>query len=306
MLRALLINLSENKSLRRFAEHSPAGRKLSRRFVAGLTVEDMIAAVEEMNGRGIHVSIDRLGESVTSCEEAIASANYYHQLLDEIDRRKLDANVSLKLTQMGLDQNPEQTLHLVGELVQHAVRIKNFIRVDMEGSAYTQRTIDMTRELHRQPGAAGFVGTVLQAYMRRTLEDAKLLASEGIRIRLCKGAYLEPEDAAFSKKAEVDANYLQVAKLLLKSGTFHGMATHDEPIINELAAWAKAESIPPASFEFQMLYGVRRDLQEKLVRDGWGVRVYIPFGSEWYPYFMRRLAERPANVWFIVKNALRR
>jgi proline dehydrogenase len=149
------------------------------------------------------------------------------------------------------------------------------------------------------------VGTVLQAYMRRTLEDARLLVSEGIRIRLCKGAYLEPEEIAFRKMPEVDANYIRVARLLLKSGTFHGIATHDEPIINELTAWAKSESISPASFEFQMLYGIRRDLQEKLVRDGWGGRVYIPFGSEWYPYFMRRLAERPANLWFIVKNALR-
>ncbi|MGA2990347.1 MAG: proline dehydrogenase family protein [Candidatus Korobacteraceae bacterium] len=278
---------------------------MSRRFVAGLTIEDMIAAVEEMNRRGIRVSIDHLGENVTSCEEAVASANYYHQLLEEIDRRKLDSNVSLKLTQMGLDQNPELASRLVGELVQHAVQINNFIRIDMEGSAYTQRTLDMTRELHRLPGAADHVGTVLQAYMRRALEDARLLVSEGIRIRLCKGAYLEPEEIAFRKMPEVDANYIRVARLLLKSGTFHGIATHDEPIINELTAWAKSESISPASFEFQMLYGIRRDLQEKLVRDGWGGRVYRPFGSEWYPYFMRRLAERPANLWFIVKNALR-
>jgi proline dehydrogenase len=163
----------------------------------------------------------------------------------------------------------------------------------------------MTRELHRLPGAAGHVGTVLQAYMRRTAEDAKLLVLEGIRIRLCKGAYLEPAEVAFQKKPEVDINYRQVAKLLLKSGIFHGVATHDEAIINDIVAWARAESISPASFEFQMLYGIRRDLQEKLVREGWGVRVYIPFGSEWYPYFMRRLAERPANLWFIAKNVLR-
>jgi proline dehydrogenase len=279
---------------------------MSRRFVAGTTLEELIVAVEEMNRRGIRVSIDHLGENVTSCEEATASANYYHQMLDEIARRKLDSNVSLKLTQMGLDQDPQLACRLVGELVQHAVQIRNFVRIDMEGSAYTQRTLDITRELHRLPGTAGYVGTVLQAYMRRTFDDAKLLVSEGIRIRLCKGAYLEPETVAFRQKPEVDANYLRVAKLLLKSGTFHGMATHDEAIINELTAWARAESVSPASFEFQMLYGVRRDLQENLVRDGWGVRVYIPFGSEWYPYFMRRLAERPANVWFIVKNALRR
>jgi proline dehydrogenase len=305
MFKPFLLYLSEKRWLRRLAEHSPLGRKMSSRFVAGLAVDDLIVAVEEMNRRGIRVSIDHLGENVTSCQEAIASANYYHRLLEEIAGRRLDSNVSLKLTQMGLDQNPELAYRLVGELVQHAVQIDNFIRIDMEGSAYTQRTLDITRQLHRLPGVAGHVGTVLQAYMRRTREDASRLVAEGIRIRLCKGAYLEPQEIAFRKKSEVDANYRQVARLLLKSGIFHGLATHDEAIISDIAAWARAESISPDSFEFQMLYGIRRDLQEKLAGEGWGVRVYIPFGTEWYPYFMRRLAERPANLWFIVKNALR-
>ena len=306
MLKALLINLSEKQSLRHFAEHSPLGRKLSRRFVAGLTIDELIVAVEEMNRRGIRVSIDHLGENVTSREEAVATADGYHQLLDEIDRRKLDSNVSLKLTQMGLDQDPDLTCRLMAELLEHAVRINNFLRIDMEGSAYTDRTLQITRELHRRPGATGHVGTVLQAYLRRTFEDARLLISEGVRIRLCKGAYLEPEQIAFRAKSEVDDNYRRLVRLLLKSGTFHGLATHDEAIIDDTIAWARAEGIGSSCFEFQMLYGIRRDLQEKLVDEGWGVRVYIPFGTEWYPYFMRRLAERPANLWFIVKNALRR
>jgi proline dehydrogenase len=235
----------------------------------------------------------------------VATVDGYHQLLDEIDRRKLDANVSLKLTQMGLDQDQELACRLVGELVEHATRINNFIRIDMEGTTYTDRTLQITRTLHRRPGASGRVGTVLQAYLRRTCDDAQQLVSEGVRIRLCKGAYLEPPEVAFRTKSEVDANYRRLARLLMKSGIFHGIATHDEAIINDLTAWARNESIAPSSFEFQMLYGIRRDLQEKLVRQGWGVRVYIPFGTEWYPYFMRRLAERPANVWFIVKNVLR-
>jgi proline dehydrogenase len=235
----------------------------------------------------------------------VASARLYHQLLDEIERRQLDVNVSLKLTHMGLDVDEKLARQVVAELVEHAARIQNFIRVDMEGSAYTQRTLDFVRELHRQPGCAGRVGTVLQAYMHRTMDDAKLLVSEGIRIRLCKGAYQEPPEIAFQPKPEVDANYVRVAKYLLKSGVFHGLATHDQAIITEIKHWVKAEGIAPGAFEFQMLHGIRRDLQEQLAREGWGMRVYIPFGTEWYPYLMRRLAERPANVWFIAKNLLR-
>jgi proline dehydrogenase len=305
MLRALFIGLSENQSLRHFAERSPLGLKMSRRFVAGTTIEELIQAAETVNRLGIRASVDNLGENVTTREEAVASARLYHQLLDEIERRQLDVNVSLKLTHMGLDVDEKLARQVVAELVEHAARIQNFIRVDMEGSAYTQRTLDFVRELHRQPGCAGRVGTVLQAYMHRTMDDAKLLVSEGIRIRLCKGAYQEPPEIAFQPKPEVDANYVRVAKYLLKSGVFHGLATHDQAIITEIKHWVKAEGIAPGAFEFQMLHGIRRDLQEQLAREGWGMRVYIPFGTEWYPYLMRRLAERPANVWFITKNLLR-
>lgn len=278
---------------------------MSRRFVAGTTVDELLDAARQMNDLGIRVSVDNLGENVTNVEEALHSEKLYHQLLDEIDKRKLDANVSLKLTHMGLDVDPELAYRIVSDLLEHAIAINNFIRIDMEGSAYTQRTIDFTRELHRRPGAANHVGTVLQSYMRRTEADAKLLCSEGIRIRLCKGAYREPPEVAFQPKAEVDANYIKVAQYLIKSGIFHGLATHDERIITEIKHWAGSNDIRQSAFEFQMLHGIRRDLQTQLVKEGWGVRVYIPFGTEWYPYLMRRLAERPANVLFIAKNILR-
>ncbi len=307
MLRALFISLSESRSLRSIAEKSAVGQRLSSRFVAGIQVADAIRVASELNKKGITVSVDNLGENVTNVEEARASAQLYHQLLDQIAANNLEANVSLKLTHMGLDVDEQLARDLVTGLVQKAASLAppNFIRVDMEGSPYTQRTLDFVHELHRMPGHAGRVGTVIQSYMLRAEADVGKLLSERIRIRLCKGAYKEPPEIAFQKKADVDANYIKLMKILLKSGVYHGLATHDENIINETKAFATRENIPRDAFEFQMLHGIRRDLQQGLVRDGWGMRVYIPFGTEWYPYFMRRLAERPANVFFIVKNMLR-
>jgi proline dehydrogenase len=304
MLRALFIALSENKPLRHFAESSPIGKKMSHRFVAGESVDDLVQAAIAVNKLGIRVTVDNLGENVTSRDEALHSRDLYHQLLDEIDRLKLDANVSLKLTHMGLDVDEKLARDIVNDLLDHAVAINNFIRIDMEGSPYTQKTLDFTRELHQRPEVKGKVGTVLQSYLYRTEDDAKTLCSEGIRIRLCKGAYREPASIAFQDKKDVDANYVKVAKLIIQSGVFHGLATHDEKIIEEIKAWAVKEGISKSAFEFQMLHGIRRDLQENLAKEGWGVRVYVPFGTEWYPYFMRRLAERPANAWFIAKNML--
>jgi proline dehydrogenase len=227
-------------------------------------------------------------------------------MLDELVARKLNANVSMKLTHMGLDLDEALARRIAGELVAHAARIDNFVRVDMEGSPYTQKTLDVVRELHRQPGNAGHVGAVIQAYLHRSENDVRELCAERIRIRLCKGAYKESADIAFQDKADVDANFVKLTKILLESGTYHGIATHDPKMIEATIAFAREKNIPPSAFEFQMLYGVRRDLQEQLVKDGWGMRVYIPFGTEWYPYLMRRLAERPANAIFILKNALRR
>jgi len=306
MLRSLFIGLSESKRLRRFAEQSPLGLRFSHRFVAGTQLDDVIHATQVVNEWGASVSIDNLGENVTNADESKHSAELYHRLLDQISARKLNANISLKLTHMGFDVSEELAFGLVTELVNHAVRINNFVRVDMEGSPYTQRTLDFVRELHRLPGHAGRVGTVIQSYLYRSERDVKDLLSERIRIRLCKGAYKEPPEIAFPKKADVDSNYLKLARTLMKSGVYHGMATHDERVIADIKQFARAENIPASAYEFQMLYGVRRDLQRHLVREGYRLRVYIPFGTEWYPYFMRRLAERPANVLFIAKQMLRK
>jgi proline dehydrogenase len=307
-MRALFISLSESRSLRGVAERSAFGQRLSSRFVAGTGVEDALHAAQAVNQKGLSVSVDNLGENVTNAEEARASAQLYHQLLDEISRRQLNANVSLKLTHMGLDVDEQLARDLVTALVAKAAALnpRNFVRVDMEGSPYTQRTLDFVHELHRRPGHAGAVGAVIQSYMRRAEDDVEKLLAERIRIRLCKGAYKEPDEIAFQKKTEVDGNYVNLMKILMKSGVYHGLATHDEKIINQAKVFATRENIPRDAFEFQMLYGIRRDLQRRLVREGWRMRVYIPFGTEWYPYFMRRLAERPANALFIARNLFRR
>jgi proline dehydrogenase len=304
-LRSLFIALSENRKLRHIAEQSSIGRRLSNRFVAGMTPEQVLRATANINRAGMSVSVDNLGENVTNADEARHSAELYHKLLDEIATRKLNANVSLKLTHMGFDVDPQLAGDITHSLVQHAAQANNFVRVDMEGSPYTQNTIDIVRALHAQPGSAGHVGTVIQSYLYRSEKDIETLLAEKIRIRLCKGAYKESPQIAFPKKEDVDKNYVKLAKMLLKSGVYHGMATHDENMINQIKAFAKAEKIDRSAFEFQMLYGVRSDLQRQLAKEGYGMRVYIPFGTEWYPYFMRRLAERPANVLFIAKNLLR-
>ncbi len=253
------------------------------------------------------VSIDNLGENITNIAEAESSVQLYRDLLDQISACQLDANVSLKLTHMGLDLDENFARRNVSGIVSKASAMQppNFVRIDMEGASYTQRTLNFIHELHRTPGNLGRVGAVIQSYMRRSSSDVERLLSEGIRIRLCKGAYKEPPEIAYQRKSEVDANYIKLMKTLLKSGIYHGLATHDEKMINQAKAFAVSENVARESFEFQMLYGIRRDLQRSLVKEGWRMRVYIPFGTEWYPYLMRRLAERPANILFIAKNLLR-
>ncbi len=308
MLRAFFVSLSENRSLRSFAEKSAIGQRLSGRFVAGTEIADAVRVTQAVNRAGMSVSIDNLGENVTNPDEARHSAQLYHQILDAIVTNRLNANISLKLTHMGLDVDEALARELVSGLVAKAAAMNppGFVRVDMEGSPYTQRTLDFVHELHRRPGHGNSVGTVIQSYLKRSENDVEKLLAEGIRIRLCKGAYKEPPSIAFESKADVDGNYIKLMKTLLKSGIYHGLATHDEKIIRAAQAFANAEKISRDSFEFQMLYGIRRDLQQSLVRDGWRMRVYVPFGTEWYPYFMRRLGERPANVFFILRNMLRR
>ena len=256
MLRASLISLSESRMLRRVAEKSSLGQRISSRFVAGTQVEDALHAAAVLNQAGLSVSVDNLGENVTTAEEATHSAHLYHQLLSEISRRGLQANVSVKLTHMGIDVDPQLGYSNVAGLVEKAASMspKNFVRVDMEGSAYTQRTLDFVHQLHGQPGNRGCVGAVIQSYMRRSEDDVASLLQDGIRIRLCKGAYREPADIAYQEKSEVDANYIKLMKILLKSGTYHGLATHDEKIIRQAQSFATKERIPREAFEFQMLY----------------------------------------------------
>jgi len=307
MLRGFFVRLSENGPLRNFAESSAIGRRVSGRFVAGTEIADAVRATEVVNRSGMSVSIDNLGENVTNAEEARQSAELYRHILDAIASKHLNANISLKLTHMGLDVDEALAREIVSGLVAQAAALNpaGFVRVDMEGSPYTQRTLYFVRELHRAPENRNSVGTVIQSYLKRSEQDVEDLLAEGIRIRLCKGAYKEPASIAFENKEDVDANYVKLMKVLMKSGIYHGLATHDENIIQEAQAFAIAEKIPRDAFEFQMLYGIRRDLQQRLVRDGWRMRVYIPFGTEWYPYFMRRLGERPANAFFIARNLLR-
>jgi len=283
------------------------GRTMSGRFVAGMSVDEVLTVCERVNREGIAATLDSLGESVTTEAEAQRSADIYHQLLDAIEARKLNANVSVKLSQVGMDFDPALAERIVGEMVEHAARAHSFVRIDMEGSPYTEATIAMTERLAAKfPGS---VGTVLQAYLFRTDTDIDRLLGEGIRIRLCKGAYKEGPDVAFPAKADVDANYVELMKRMVTfhdprtgNGVFCGIATHDEAIVDKMRAFVNERNIDKRAFEFQMLYGVRRDLQRRLAAEGYGVRVYIPFGPEWYPYFMRRLAERPANVLFLAKN----
>jgi proline dehydrogenase len=292
--------------MRRFTETSTLGRRMSARFVAGFRIEDGLSAATVLGAQGLAVTLDCLGENVAIPDQARQAAQRYHWILDSLAQSRLDANVSLKLTQMGMDLSPELAAETVSGLVDHAVQANSFVRVDMEGSAYTQTTIDLVRSLHAKPANRGHVGIVIQAYLRRSATDVATLLSDGIRIRLCKGAYQEPPNLAFPDKKDVDRNFIALTRTLLKSGIFHGIATHDPAMIEATKDFARAQRIDPASFEFQMLYGVRRDLQRSLITDGYKVRVYVPYGEEWYPYFMRRLAERPANVLFLAKNFFRK
>jgi proline dehydrogenase len=300
LLRSTFLSLSRNSSLRSFAENSRLGRRMSSRFVAGVRIEDAVQATRQINRQGMAATLDHLGENVQSPEHARNAAQIYHRLLDQIQALHLDANISVKLSQMGIGLDRELASEIVAALVQHAVAAGSFVRIDMEGSAYTQATLEIVRELHSLPGNAGHVGVVVQAYLRRSEADVAALLKDGIRMRLCKGAYKEPPDLAFPDKAEVDANFVKLAQTLLSSGIFHGIATHDWRMIAAVQRFAEEHHI--RDFEFQMLYGIRRDLQRSLAAQGHRVRVYIPFGGEWYPYFMRRLAERPANVLFLAKH----
>ena len=279
-------------------------RQMAARFVAGETIDSALEAVAALNAKGISASLDLLGESVTNEAEARETGRQYLTLLDRINARQLNANVSVKLTAMGQDIADALGVEVVREVLVRAKQYGSFVRLDMESSAYTDRTLD-TFEQALYPDFRDEVGIVLQSSLRRTLDDVERANRLQCRVRICKGAYLEPAEVAFPDKADVDKQYVAAMHRLMQHGRYPGIATHDEVIINEAKRFAKAEGIAPDRFEFQMLYGVRRDLQEQLVRDGYRMRVYVPFGTQWYPYLMRRLAERPANIAFMAGNILR-
>ncbi len=304
MLRPTLLYLSRQPQIFRFVRHNALAKGFASRFVAGETITSACDAVAELNAAGISATLDLLGESVTNEAEARETGHQYLALLDEIQRRGLNANVSVKLTALGQDIRDDLCAEVTTAILERAKGNGSFVRLDMEGSAYTQRTLDFFRQ-RLYPTYPEQVGIVLQSALRRTLDDVEWAIEQGCRVRLCKGAYLEPATVAFPEKRDVDATYVDGMKRLMTRGTYPGLATHDETIIAEAVRFARAEGIGPERFEFQMLYGVRRDLQERLVREGWRVRVYVPFGTQWYPYLMRRLAERPANIAFIAGNVVR-
>lgn len=302
MLRSLFLFLSRQRHLRQWVETSGVARQLSSRFVAGETLDDALRVGRKINSEGITLTLDHLGESVTSLAEAARARDVYVQTLAAIHQNAIRGNVSLKLTQFGLDLSEAECRSNVAMLVTDAARMGNFVRVDMESSAYTERTLRLVEDLHAEYGA---VGTVIQSYLYRSRKDVERLCKRRIRIRLCKGAYLEHADVAFPRKADVDRNYVELMQLLLDEGEYPAMATHDEKIIEQTKAYAARMGIAASRFEFQMLYGIRRDLQRRLVSEGYGLRLYVPFGKAWYPYFMRRLAERPANVFFMARHMFR-
>ncbi|HWZ97641.1 MAG TPA: proline dehydrogenase family protein [Candidatus Dormibacteraeota bacterium] len=302
MVRSTLLKLSESKKFANWVTTNATTRRMSHRFVAGEALDEAIAAARVCNDHGMLVSLDYLGENVSSTGDAQHSRDAYLEVFEKIATEKINANVSCKLTALGLDLSTEFCEGLVLSIVERAAAFDNFLRVDMEGSIYTQRTIDLVKRVRSQNPS---VGTVIQAYLYRSEKDIQDLLAYGCRIRLCKGAYKESPEVAFERKADVDANYVRLVKMLLPSGFYHGIATHDPKMIGATIRCAAESKISKEDFEFQMLYGVRTDLQRRLVRDGYRVRVYIPYGKDWFPYFMRRLAERPANVGFFLRNFFR-
>jgi proline dehydrogenase len=302
MLRSILLKFSESKSFAHWVTTNATTRRMSHRFVAGETLEEALQVTRACNDAGMHATLDYLGENVSTTDDAQKARDAYLEIFDRIAQERLHANVSCKLTQLGLDISPEFCEGLVLSIAERAAACESFLRIDMEGSAYTQRTVDLVKRVRAQTPT---VGTVIQSYLYRSESDVNDLLSVGCRIRLCKGAYKEDVEVAYPRKADVDGNYIRLMRMLLSSGFYHGIATHDPKMIAATIRWAAEKQISKDDFEFQMLYGIRTDLQRQLVRDGYRLRIYIPYGRDWFPYVMRRLAERPANLMFFVRNFLR-
>ncbi|MFW6088160.1 MAG: proline dehydrogenase family protein [Gemmatimonadota bacterium] len=298
MLRRTLLWMSERDDLRDVLFRLPFARAAATKFVAGETHDVALRTAAELNRAGFRVTLDLLGESVSDRDEAEAAADEYARSLDLIEASEASTTISLKLTQLGLDIDTDFCFANLERIVAHAARLDNFVRIDMEGSAYTQRTLDIfyrVFERHRN------VGVVIQSYLKRSAADVERLVGLSAPVRLCKGAYDEPASVAFQDKAEVDASFVRLMKVLLDGGAPTAIATHDERMIEASLAHIETNGIAREAYELQMLYGVRRELQESLTADGWPMRIYLPYGSQWYSYFMRRMAERPANLWFAVR-----
>lgn len=308
-LRQVLVYLSRARWARQLISGWSLSWRVASRFIAGSDREAAVAITRALNANGMMVTLDYLGESCTSAEEAIQAREEILLLLDDINRHQLNANVSIKPSQLGLQIDPALTLDNVRHLVKKAEEVGNFIRIDMEDTPTTDATLNVYRELRHRDGLNN-VGVVIQSYLYRSESDIEQLIEDGARVRLCKGAYAEPAEVAFPQKADVDANYLNLSRLLLSqkaraNGVYPAFATHDPNMIDDIKRYIHTNNIPRDAFEFQMLYGIRRDLQENLVREGYRVRIYVPYGTAWYPYFVRRLAERPANLWFFISNLVR-
>ena len=311
LAKAVLLQLAGSKNLEKLVRGNQLSSKAARRFIAGEGVEEAIAAVKDLNSSGITASLDLLGESVRNAQEVSVVVDTYLKVFEHILKNRLDANVSIKLTALGIDIDAEQCYRNIAHLLSSAptpnpndpLNAPLFVRIDMESATHTQATLDLFYRL-RSEGFAN-TGVVIQSYLRRSEADIDRLVSDKVRVRLCKGAYKEPDSLAFPDKSDVDANYVSLMKKLMLEGNYPGLATHDEAIIDEAKRWAKEKNIASDRYEFQMLFGIRRDLQTQLVKEGYRVRCYTPFGDHWYPYLMRRLAERPANVMFILKNLLK-
>ncbi|HXT14667.1 MAG TPA: proline dehydrogenase family protein [Gemmatimonadaceae bacterium] len=304
MLRSTMLYLSNQPRIFRFVRNNKLAKKFASRFVAGETLDSAVAAVKKLNASGITASLDLLGESVTNEREARAAGNEYLGILDRIHQMRLNANVSVKLTAMGLDISEELCVAVMHDVLSRAQAYNTFVRLDMESTAYTERTLRLFYD-RLYPAYKENVGIVLQSYLYRTSADVDQAVQARCRVRLCKGAYKEPASVAFPEKTEVDANYVKCMHTLLEKANYPGIATHDPAIIAAAKKFVADKQIDRSRFEFQMLYGIRRDLQEQLVKDGYRMRVYVPFGTQWYPYLMRRLAERPANLAFITGNVVR-
>jgi len=305
VMRWLLLTISHWRWLGRLAIRLPFTRPMVSRFVAGESLADAIPALRAAKAAGFHTTVDLLGESVKAADICRVAADGYLAAMDTLAAEDLELNVSLKLSQMGLGLGVGMARENLARVLVAAASHGAFVRIDMEDHTTTDATLDLWRQLRPAMAGSGDVGVVIQSALRRSDADIEALIAGGARVRLCKGAYREPASVAYPDKAEVDAAYVRQMERLLEAGTYPAIATHDDRIIDHAIAFAREHGIGPERFEFQMLYGVRRDLQERLRRDGWAVRIYVPSGREWYPYFMRRLAERPANVVFLITSLWR-